>query len=41
MCWAKATSISEEIKPVALSIVELCLAGGIMSGRQLGSQSVN
>jgi len=29
MSWDKATSSSEEIKPVALSIVELCLAEGI------------
>ena len=29
MSWEEAMSISEEIKPVALSIVELCLAGGI------------
>ena len=27
--WDEATSNSEEIKPVALFIVELCWAGGI------------
>jgi len=29
--WEEATLSSEEIKPVALSIVELCLAEGISS----------
>jgi len=29
MSWDKATSRSEEIKPIALSIVELRLAEGI------------
>ena len=29
MSQAEATLNNEEIKPVALSIVELCLAGGI------------
>ena len=38
---AKATLMSEEIKPVALSIVELCLAGGICwSDSQLVDNSV-
>ena len=28
-CWAKATSNSEKIKPVALAIIALCLFEGI------------
>ena len=38
MSWDKATSNSEEIKPVALSLVKLCLAGGI---RQSVSSQLN
>ena len=38
MSWDKATSSSEEIKPVALSIAKLHLAEGI---RYLGSKIVS
>ena len=33
MSQDEVMSNSEEIKPVALSIVKLCLAGGIQGGR--------
>ena len=36
-CWAEVTSISEKIKPVALSVIELSLSEGI---RQAGKQAV-
>jgi len=36
--WAKATSNSEQIKPVALAIVELCKSEGIrQTGKQVAS----